>query len=275
MSPGYGSKLAFAFDDGLSTRWAAAVEAHKRHAAAHWPAEAGGLILEDGRYRPLANAAADPLTEFEPDPGEVDQTAYVAVLHSHCSIEDPESGKITPPPDCPSGADMESQMATAVPWGITLAASTGVTDPFWFGDQVPRAPLLGRPFRHGVWDCYSLGRDWHREVAGIEIPDFARDPDWWLPREGQPQLDLYRDGFERAGFRRVVRGPEGPLPGDCFLCRVRSPVFNHGGIYLGGGLILHHLAHQLSGRDPASVWRTKLDFLVRHTALPDDWRPPA
>ncbi|ACL60581.1 NlpC/P60 family protein [Methylobacterium nodulans] len=270
--------LAFAFDDGLTTRWSAAVDAHKRHAHAEWPREAGGLILEDGSYAPLRNIAGEPLTEFETDPAEVEAVSghrYLAVLHSHCSVEDPATGKVTPPPDCPSGADMEAQIATAVPWGISLCLSTGCADPFWFGDQVPRPPLLGRQFRHGVNDCYSLGRDWHREVAGILIPDFVRDPDWWQPREGQPQLDLYRDGFERAGFRRVERGPEGPLPGDCFLCRVRSPVLNHGGIYIGGGLILHHLAHQLSGRDPAAVWRSKLDFLVRHTDLPDDWRPPA
>ncbi|MGY2048923.1 NlpC/P60 family protein [Methylobacterium sp. JK268] len=273
--------LAFAHDDGLSTRWAQAVDAHKRHAAASWPAEAGGLILPDGNYAPLRNVAGDPLTEFETDPVEVAAVsghAYAAVLHSHCSIEDPRTGQVTPPPACPSGEDMRAQMDTAVPWGITLCVSAGCSDPFWFGDQVPRAPLLGRPFVHGKWDCYSLARDWHREFVGIEIPDVAREPDWWKPHVDRPPLDLYADGFARAGFVRVGTDGRpreaGPLPGDCFLCRVRSSVMNHSGVYLGGGLILHHLAHQLSGRDPASVWRSKLSFLIRHRDLPDDWRPP-
>ncbi|WP_310346494.1 NlpC/P60 family protein [Methylobacterium sp. BE186] len=264
---------AFEFDNGLNDRWRQAVDAHKAHVAREWPHEAGGVIDQDGRYHACTSIAADKIAHFEIHEDEMEAVCGhrpAAILHSHCSSED-EQGKIVPPQDCPSAQDMRSQMDWAVPWGISLVTEGGATDPFWFGDQVERPPLLGRPFRHGVDDCYSLVRDWHRQVAGIEIPDFVRDPDWWAPHEGEPPLDLYAQGFEQAGFVCVERSRGSILPGDCFICSVRSPVLNHAGVYIGGGLILHHLAGMCSGRDPAAVWRPKLDFLVRHRDLPEDF----
>lgn len=256
------------FDPGLTPRWRPAVEAHKAHAVAEWPREACGLIDLGGDYHPVSNVASDPVHTFE-----LDGSAYLdlgpdnvaAVLHSHTSGEG-EGGRVVPPLDAPSAADMRSQMDMAVPWGITLCLRDGASDPFWFGDQVPRPPLLGRSFRHGVDDCYALIRDWHQEAAGIPLPDYPRDEAWW-----EDGGELYGQ-FADAGFSRVQRDRE-PAIGDVFLCRVRSPVHNHGGIYIGGGLILHHLSHQLSMRSPASVWRTKLDFLVRHRDLPEGWAP--
>lgn len=269
----------FAFDDGMNARFRAAVDAHKAHAAREWPREAGGLVLEDGSYAACRNIADDPLVEFELDPDEVHAVsgqAYAAVLHSHASVKDPETGRDQPPLDCPSGVDMQGQLDTGVPWGISLCLSTGATDPFWWGRGVPRPPLVGRVFRHGIDDCYSLIQDWHRDVAGIDLPDFVRDVEWWELRPGEPQADLYMDGFARAGFapadpERVSRGLL--LPGDCFICKIRSPVLNHAGIYIGDGLILHHLMDCPSKRDPASLWRPKLNFIVRHKDLPEDWVP--
>ncbi|GEP11115.1 NlpC/P60 family protein [Methylobacterium gnaphalii] len=266
---------AFGFDPGLNARWRGAVDAHKDHARADWPAEAVGLVDAEGGYHPCENIAEDPTSFFEirdRDLAAVDGGRPAALLHSHTAVPHPESGATTQPNDSPSAADMQTQIDMAIPWGISLCIETGATDPFWFGDQVPRPPLFGRSFRHGVDDCYAFIRDWHREVAGIAIPDFPRDAEWWEPREDAPQQDLYRDGFEAAGFDRVHR-PDGPLPGDVFLCSIRSPVMNHGGVYLGDGLIGHHLVHQLSLRSPATIWRAKLGFLVRHRDLPDDWRP--
>lgn len=265
---------AFVFDAGYTARWRAAVEAHKAHAAAEWPREACGLIGVDGAYHPCANIAEDPVRTFEianADLAAVDAGRPAALLHSHTAIPQ-EGGPALPPLDAPSAADMRAQSDMAIPWGITLCLEGGATDPFWFGDQVERPPLYGRSYRHGVDDCYAFIRDWHATVAGLTIPDFPRDLDWWEPEPDLPQQDLYREGFATAGFARVER-PDGPRPGDVFLCAVRAPVMNHGGVYLGDGLIGHHLMHQLSLHQPASVWRSKLRFFVRHRDLPDTWMP--
>lgn len=267
--------LAFEHDPRteLNAQWRAAVDAHKRHAASEWPREACGAILPDGSYLASANVSKTPEVSFRLPRGFFEKHEPIAILHSH-TAEVTERGTVLDPQDCPSYDDMVCQIDTAVPWGISLAAPGGATDPFWFGDEVPRPPLYGRRFRHGVDDCYSFIRDWHREEAGIEIPEFPRDPDWWEPGEDgkSAQADLYQDGFESAGFARVERDFRSILPGDVFLCSVRSKVLNHGGVYVGNGLIGHHLTHQLSMRDPAAIWKPKLNFLVRHKDLPEDWR---
>ena len=266
---------ALLHDPGLTARWRDAVDLHKAHAASEWPREAVGLIDGGGKYRPCTNVAVDPVGYFEIANSElfsVDNGNPAALLHSHTAVPDPVTGKTTQPMPCPSAADMQAQMSMAIPWGISLCIEGGATDPIWFGDQVERPPLYGRTFIHGVNDCYAWIRDWYREVAGIRLKDFARDLDWWEPAEQDKVANLYMDGFEEAGFVHVQR-PYSPLPGDVFLCKVRSPVINHGGVYLGDGMIAHHLMGQLSVRTAASIWRPKLDFLVRHRDLPEDWKP--
>lgn len=266
--------LAFEHSNGLNAKWRAAVDAHRAHAAAEWPREAAGLVLPDGSYQACANVSDRPLTSFELSEGVFEAADPVAVLHSHTS-EVLEDGTVIEPQDCPSAEDMLRQPPTAVPWGITIATETGASDPFWFGDEVPRPDLYGRRFRHGVDDCYSFVRDWHREVPGILIPDFPRDPHWWEAPEDpdQPRPDLYMAGFESAGFVRTRRTVDEILPGDCFICKLRSSVMNHAGVYLGDGLIGHHIYGYLSKKDPASGWRPKLLHLVRHRDLPEDWTP--
>jgi len=141
------------------------------------------------------------------------------------------------------------------------------TDPQCWGDQLPKAPLLGRPFVHGIWDCYSLVRDWHASEHGIIIPEYPRAHLWWRPEDGYEGGNMYEEGFVEAGFKRVIRSS--PLPGDCFICRLKSPVLNHAGVYLGNDTILHHPGGSLSLRSPASRWSSKMDFLVRHKDLPE------
>ena len=50
-------------------------------------------------------------------------------------------------------------------------------DVFWWGDKLPRAPLIGRGFRHGIHDCYSLIRDYY----GDTVP---------VGKTGEEQLDI-------------------------------------------------------------------------------------
>jgi cell wall-associated NlpC family hydrolase len=110
-----------------------------------------------------------------------------------------------------------------------------------------------------VTDCYSLVRDWFRVERGVTLPEFPRDDDWW--DAGQ---DLYSANFESAGFRRITVAEEDLQVGDCFLCRFRSPVINHAGIYVGDGLILHHLSGHISGHSPLNIWRRTIESWVRY-----------
>jgi cell wall-associated NlpC family hydrolase len=109
-----------------------------------------------------------------------------------------------------------------------------------------RAPLVGRQFSHGVLDCYQLIVDWYQQERGITLKQFPRVDGWW----DDGSSDLYTAGFESAGFVRISDG-EQPQPGDGILMQIRSKngVPNHAAIYLGDGLMLHHLHGRLSSRD--------------------------
>ncbi len=212
----------------------AIIEAAQAHAMREYPNEAIGLIA-GGRYLPQENISRAPLKSFAlPAEAWVKHGPIQGVLHSH-----PQGN------DYPSAADMESQMATAVPWGIIVCDAERAAEPVWFGDQVAQPPLTGpeRYFRHGVTDCYALIRAYYKQALGIAIPDFARDWEWWnQQKEGSAEnQNLYEEGFSSAGFQAIPAHEV--RPGDVFLAAIRSKVPCHGGVYLGGSgdMILHHL----------------------------------
>ncbi|MGE0256802.1 MAG: C40 family peptidase [Alphaproteobacteria bacterium] len=222
-------------------------DAARAHALAEHPHESCGVVV-GGRYIPVTNSADEPCAGFVMPPSAwIEHGPVEAVLHSH-----------TDGSDWPSAADMRGQIASAVPWGIVVTDGRTAASPFWWGDGVQTPPLVGRPFRHGVTDCYSLIRDWYRLERDILLPDFPRDPDWWLAGG-----DLYRDGFPRAGFVQLPAGAAHE-PGDVFLGALRGRVPHHGGIWLGHGLILHHLERRLSRREPLGGWRKFVTHWLRH-----------
>ena len=230
----------------------------KDDAVARYPDEACGFVTPHG-YVPLANIAADPARSFEVLAGAWLEHAVVAVVHSH-----PDG------PDAPSAADMRGQIDSAVPWGLVVTDGVGARDPwFWGGGVADGVPLKRRRFRHGptgtdgCGDCYALVRDWYRVERGVALPEFPRDDDWW-----DEAGDLYREGFAAAGFAHVgePRAMARDLAvGDVLLFQIRADIPNHAGVYVGGGLMIHHPAAWGDGRgrnaslsrvEPAARWIT-------------------
>lgn len=117
--------------------------------------------------------------------------------------------------------------------------------------------LTGRQFEHGVTDCYTLFRDAYH-LAGIDMPDFDREDDWWSQGKS-----LYLDHLEAAGFYRV--NPEDAQPGDVLICCFGSPTPNHAAIYCGNGELLHHIPEQLSKREGYNdKWQRRTHSIWRH-----------
>lgn len=245
----------------------AIIAAAKAHAVAEWPRESCGLVTPEG-YVACRNVSATPLGDFEIAPEDLIAAEVLGVLHSH-----PCTDKRILLRE-PSAADMRGQMASGVPWGIIQSKSGWASEPLWFGDALPIPPLLGREFINGVTDCYSLIRDAYRfGKAGmkkqgmpgwpwkkIALPDFPRDYAW--EHDGG---SLYLDNFAAAGFTRIAEAQV--RVGDVFLAQIRTPrnnpTPNHGGIYIGDGLILQHLARKLSARDVAARWRPFITHWLR------------
>ncbi|HAY0143131.1 TPA: phage minor tail protein L [Escherichia coli] len=128
-----------------------------------------------------------------------------------------------------------------------------------FGGFLCVPHLTGRRFEHGVTDCYTLFRDAYH-LAGIEMPDFHREDDWWC--NGQ---NLYLDNLEATGLYQVPLSAA--QPGDVLLCCFGSSVPNHAAIYCGDGELLHHIPEQLSKRERyTDKWQRRTHSLWRHRA---------
>lgn len=227
----------------------------RAEALAAVPNEAVWLITEKG-CRLVENISATPTTHFEVSQSNVARATaegLLAVVHSHAH-GDP----------VPSEVDMHGQLASSVPWGIV--ATNGVTceEIVWWGDGVPKAPLVGRGFRHGVTDCYALVRDYYKMERGVDLPEFPRGWNWWNLGE-----ELFTTGFEKAGFVRINQ--DEVEEGDVWLAQLRSDVPNHAGILLGQGLAIHQAGStnaydptRLSVREPVARYMPHITHWLRY-----------
>ena len=224
----------------------ATLDAFRAHAVTDYPREACGLVVVAKgreRYRPCRNLATTPSEHFvlaAEDYADAEEAGeIVAVMHSH--------------PDAPARAsegDRVACEASGLPWwivsvtpdadGVPSAGELSCIEPSGY-----EAPLVGRPFHHGVLDCWTLCRDWYAREWGLALPDPLRHDNWW----DDGRSDLYTENLAAAGF--VPIDAKDIQRGDLILMQIRSRnlVPNHAGIYLGDGLMLHHMYGRLSSRD--------------------------
>lgn len=217
------------------------------HAACCAPAESCGYVVRTAtgmQYLACENHAIEPTQYFRIRPedylraqslGEV-----VALVHSH-------------PDGLPylSTGDRLLQVQSGLDWWLV---HQGTIHQF---RCVPH--LLGRTFAHGVMDCGSLFIDAYH-LAGIEVPNIAREDDWW--KHGK---NLYLDNLTNAGFYRVCA--QEAQSGDVLLCCFGTTVANHAAIYCGGGELLHHIPDQLSKRERyTEQWQRRTHSIWRHRA---------
>ena len=243
-----------------------------REAVEAYPNEAVWFITEAGCWQ-AENTSTDPENRFsvkDSDTLRAMDEGMLAIVHSH-----PHH------PPCPSEADMRGQIASGVPWGVIGVQDKIATPPYWWGDGVPVPDLRDRTFHHGITDCYSLIRDYYRVEMGILLPEYPRSWNWWSKNEEQSEpKNLYLEGFASAGFVPIAMGvdPDNflglehePEPGDMWFTQLFSPVPNHGGVYLGNGLCMHHLSsrHPVDPsrpvrEEPIYRWASHVTHWFRH-----------
>lgn len=232
------------------------MEAARAHTAEVYPQEAVGIV-EGGAYVRLTNRSHDPRNEVGLDGDDAIRAADAEVFfHSH-----PDGF------DCPSEADMLYQQQLGIPF-VIQPWPTGPA--FCFGDMLEPAPLLGRAFRHGVHDCYSLVRDWYRGKGIETLQDQARGWEWWMKK---PPDDWYTANFPSAGFEPIPIG-EATREGDVLLFAFRYPVLMHAALVLDAALVMHHL----SGTSPTDYTRLSTRIprnrIVRHAQLAVRYKTP-
>lgn len=224
------------------------VVAHAQEVA---PSECCGLIVEiDGElvYRQCTNIAAEPRDRFvipaEEYADAEDSGKIVMVAHSHAFK-----------PAKASQADLVGCERSGLPW-LIVNHPTGdyqIIKPTGY-----RAPLIGRPFCAGSLDCYELVKDWYAEKLNIILPDYVRPEGW-----EQSGKSILLENFEAFGFKRIEVSEV--RHGDCFLMQAGATIVNHCAVYIGDGMILHHVRDQLSGRDVyGGFWRKCTTHALRY-----------
>lgn len=205
------------------------------HAKEEYPKEAVGLvhvIKGKNRYFKCQNLAETPDEHFILNPKDYLEAEkkgeIIAVVHSH--------PKTNP---APSPADKVACEASGLPWFIVNPNTET------WGEYKPEGwelAYVGREFSHGIVDCYSLVRDFYKREFKLQLNDYNRRDQWWEKGE-----NMYLDNFAKEGFKETTL--EQIAYGDLFLMQLESPVPNHAGIYLGDGVVLHHVQGRLSSRD--------------------------
>ena len=233
----------------------------RKHAEECYPKECCGLLVVfkgKEKYIPCTNTSEgnDNFTISAEEYSKADDMGeIIAVMHSHpnYSANPSEADKVS----CEDSGLVWWIVSVFIEDGKPTSKDITKTSPSGY-----KAPLIGRPFQHGVLDCYTLIKDWYKEEKDITLPNFERADNWW----NDGTSDLYRQGFPKAGF--IDLGQESDLEvGDVILMQVRSDnrVPNHAAIYIGNSMILHHLYGRLSSRDIyGGFWRECTTNILRY-----------
>ena len=237
----------------------------KQHALEVYPEECCGIIVEYNTiqknkllYCKCENVADDKLNHFEISAVDFIRAEMIgnikAIIHSHDNS--PHASK----------HDMEEQLRHGVPFGIVNIKNGQVQDLNFWGDRLPIQDYIKRPFRHGIYDCFSLVRDYHRGELGVTLKEVPREYKWWETDE-----NLLYESLGKVGFVVLKKDLKYLEQGDCVLAQVRADYINHCGVYIGNGLLLHHLClttSHLSKTEPInSINRKHLSYIVRHKEI--------
>jgi len=225
-----------------------------QHAQDVYPHEAAGIANDNGEYIPLENMSDMPDKDVSLNDADLLKVAEATVFfHSH-----PDG------PACPSFTDMVYQQQLEIPF-VILPLPLG--DPFVFAAEgLEKAPLIGRAFRHGVHDCYSLIRDRYLE-KGIYFPDQPRGWEWW-----NKGMDYYNmKNFTDYGMR-VIDKDKARQEDDILLFQFGFSVIMHGAIVCKDpNLIMHHTSGskpfdttRVSSMVPRLRWQRHVKLALRH-----------
>lgn len=222
----------------------------KAHALRESPNECCGLILRRGdttTAKPCANQAAEPSKDFvisaEEHHAALVSGELIGYYHSHIG----ETAQ-------PSPADLSVCEETELPGLIYSIAQDSFCE---FEPSGYVAPLIGRNFSFGVFDCFSLVRDYYRQRLGIELSPLNRElKDLRLGIEGLPEY------CEQNGLFTV----DTYQPHDILLMQLfRAKLPNHCGVFLGTNTFMHQLINQPSKQESLDgYWKDSVVRVLRH-----------
>lgn len=143
---------------------------------------------------------------------------------------------------------------------MTVGTSVDNSEIFFPDRYFENTPFVGRPFLHGMFDCFTLLKDYYKRNFNILLPqNLQRNWEWWTQGE-----NLYVDNAAKYNFE-VVKDIK---KHDIILMKFNSQVPNHGAIYLGNNKILHHMAGKFSTIEELTTsFKFKISTIYRNKDL--------
>jgi cell wall-associated NlpC family hydrolase len=143
----------------------------------------------------------------------------------------------------------------------TLGSTKDHSEVFFPERYFENRPLVGRPFLHGLFDCYTLIRDYFIRTFNIVMPNnLQRDWEWW--NQGS---NLYVENANTYNFYQVSDIEKHDV---LIMSMAGSPVPNHGAIYLGDNKVLHHIAGRFSTiEELTALYKSKISVVYRNNKI--------
>jgi len=222
-----------------------------KHLGFSYPEEGCGLLVnKKGKIHwiPCNNTAENPEEDFVISASDYIKASITgdiyAIVHSHPDAS-PE----------PSEHDKKISDFLGIPYHIY---SVPDFEKYVYTPKELKNSLIGRDYKFGENDCYSLVRDYYKQELDINLPTILFEDNWY-----DKGLNYFDDLFESFGFVEV----EQPQKHDGIIFNIFCNVPNHCGIYLGEDIFMHHAINRLSCRESLySGWKQHVTRFVRREA---------
>jgi len=223
----------------------------KSHAKLERPRECCGFIIDEVKVYKAKNIAHDNENKFKISPEDYVAASSLgeitAIYHSHPNTEAKFS---------------EYDKFNSINHKITYILYTLKDNSFTQFDPSLSDfnDYIGRSFKIGLSDCYTLMRDFYKNELNINLNNYKRDENW-----KSYLTELFDKKFINEGFQEVT----GLQKYDCILTKDRHKGPScHIAVYLGGGLMLHQPPNSYSKIEEYSDRHKKItNKIIRHNEL--------
>lgn len=221
-----------------------------QHAKDEFPNECCGAISE-GKYIKFKNEADNIEASFEIKDdlwyelyknGKID-----CLVHSHNDFNEA------------SVLDQEQQHSLDIPSMIINLRHKSLMDCIVFGCDEP-APLYGRPFFFGAFDCISVVRDYILQEYDFKITYPPHELDFWMKQKNLfEETSVANKPFYEVEIKDIKKN-------DILLYNINgSRYINHLAVCISDkGEVLHHIYNTVSGTYPIYFQRKYLSKVMRY-----------
>lgn len=224
----------------------------QQHALSSPNEEACGLIAGD-EYWPCKNIHQEPSRFFaidSQDYAKIEKHGPIqGVFHSHIN----KANKF-------SVEDIKACKESAVPWVMFCMGASE----WHHADPSGNSPYLGRPWTYGIYDCYSLLRDFYKREFNIALDDYERGAEFeWA----SPEWRMFEKNVKGQGFVEVEAAEK---RGDMLLMQLQAPFPNHTGVVAipERNIFYQHLMNRFSEENVyGGYWAKHTSKVLRHKEL--------